>query len=189
MDWENHLRKFEDKIIEKAKNEELTEIERTQKEKEEERIDAQIVENIFPKIEKVFKEFAKVLQLVRKWQGAKVEKTIEKTWASIHITRDFETPNYHHGETILVELLPQYGYSLNYCHEVTLSRRINSCTIRISRSIYPHYETYGYSLPRELLYKYRVYKYDDLHCETFIKVDDFTEEKLAQVLVEFSTSD
>jgi len=190
VDWENHLRKLKDRIIEKAKKEELAEIERTQKEKEKEKVDEQIVKNIFPKIEKIFQEFAKVLQLDRKWQGVRVEKTIEKTRAEIYITTDFKAPNRYNKETISVELLPEYGYYFNASYsDVRCSRRIDFSTVRIFRSIYPPDGTLGYSLPKELLHKYRVYVDNRLHCEAFIKVDDFTEEKLAQVLAEFFTPD
>lgn len=170
MDWKNHLRKLEDKIIKKTRNEELAEIERTQRKKEYLRACSQIVKSIFPRIEKVFNEFAIVLRLDKKWQKAIVRKRIEKTNAIIWIERYFETycgrDTFHHAEEIIVKLSPP-------SHIVI--RRIIGGQFTF--------------LPRKLLDKYRVYESDDKLCETSIPVDDFTEEKLAQVLAEFFTPD
>lgn len=180
MDWRNHLRKTEDKIIEKARNEKLAQIERKQRQKEDFRARVQIIKNVFFRIEKVFNEFARILRHDPKWKKAVVEKTIQKTNASIGIEREFETycgrDVYHYSETITVELLPRFGHH----------RWSGFPSIVIGRRIGP---AFGAHLPRKLLTKYREHESDDRLCETFITVDDFTEEKLAQVLADFFIPD
>jgi DNA gyrase/topoisomerase IV subunit A len=174
MNWQNYLRKLEDKIIEKKEHEELAAKEEIEKIRDKYEKRTQIVKNIFPRIEKVFNEFAKTIRLNKKWKNVTVEKRVEKTTAWIGITRKFQVGGGGFEEAIVIKLFDYVHFS----DSIAIYRRTTNN------------EKHLHIIPEELLIKYREYEEyynpnrNDI-CQTFIAVNDFNEEKLAQVLADF----
>ena len=73
MDWKTDLEKLKGLISDKTKQDELSEIRARQNEKEFLKFSEQTVKTIFPRIKKVFGEFASTIRLDKKWRGAIVE--------------------------------------------------------------------------------------------------------------------
>lgn len=68
MSWRETLSRFMDKVAKKRKSEELNKIKYVQLQKEDKKMRAKIIKNIFPRIEKVFYEFAKAIKMDKKWE-------------------------------------------------------------------------------------------------------------------------
>lgn len=100
---------------------------------------------------------------------AVLHKWRKKTTAAIWITREFQRytgiDRVYAQETISVDLLPDWP----------------DFRIVITRYLPP-----DMSLPRELLSKYEA-NGTAARCKTFIEIDNFTEERLADVLADFFT--